>query len=1618
MFYILYKTGKHLSLLFFVLLYAFSGYAQVPSYVPTSGLLAYYAFNGNANNSHGSGNNGVAYGSVTYGTDRFGATNSCYVGNGSSGIDLPGNNFPSGNAARSVSAWFKSVLPYPTSTFPYREIFATGSNAAVGRRFGLHCDGTHIGFESTGVTKQSSLTIDSAWHHLVITYPTSGTGLSSIKVYVDGVLTSASASGTLTSLNTDTGTIHHIGTLFMPAYTGSWLYSWIGSLDDIAVWNRELTACEVASLHAGASSVIVGATSVSVGATIVLADSVTGGTWSSSATTVATVGSSSGVVTGASVGIATITYTYTGGCYATQSVNVISASTGCATPGIITTIAGSGSSTYSGDGGPATAAGISGAWFFGSDTLGNIYIPELHNARIRKVNTSGLITTVAGTGTTGFSGDGGPATNATFYNPSDVATDALGNVFIADMNNHRVRKIDASGIITTIAGNGVGSAGGDGGAATAAGILPVTIAVDGSNNLYICDNYRIRKVNSSGIINTIAGTGAPGFSGDGGPATAAMLSSATQINFDNSGNIVFCDVINQRIRKINSSGVISTIAGSGGAGTGAGGFSGDGGPATAALLKEPNGVTFDSYGNMYIADVGNKRIRKVNTLGVISTFAGTGSMGFSGDGGPATAAVFSNAMICLQTLPGRSIATWDNNNYRLRKIAINNSAPYFTGGSSQNIIICRNSGANGINSVLAVRDTDMYDSEVWSILSGPSHGSTSVSFAASSTGIVAITPTGLTYTPATGYTGNDTFRVKVSDGCLSDTISIYVTVLPTTTATISGTLTVCPGATTTLSCSAGGGWWSSSNTAIATIGSSTGIVTGVSSGTSAISYNFSTSCPATALVTVNSVPAIAGSSVIDIYSTTTLTGSPTGGTWSSSNVTVASVGSSTGVVTGNSVGIATVTYTAGCYSVKSVTVSIPATINTFAGTGTAAYGGDGGHRSACDLNSPTYVTKDNAGNVYIADESNHRVRKVSPSGIVSTIAGNGTASSTGDGGSATAATLNQPSCVVTDAAGNIFIADRGGNRVRKINSAGIITTYAGTGVAAYGGDGGPATAATIIANGLALDNLGNLYIANNNNVRKVNTSGIITRFAGTVTSGFSGDGGPATSALVETIERVTVDRYRNVYLNDFINHRIRKVDTNGIITTIAWCGTIGDLAVDTAGNLYFSEGNWVRKITAAGASTTIAGAGSGFAGDGCAASGALFNWVRGIYLDTGGYVYLADRYNNRIRRISQRGYYPHFVNGGNQAFPVCANSSANPINTLLAVTDSNGGIFTWSVIAAPAHGTAVAAYAVAITGTSVTPTGLYYTPASGYTGTDTFKVKVTDCLGLSDTTVLCVTVNPLPSSITGAGAICAASSITLISSTSGGVWTSSATGIATVGSATGIVSGISAGVATISYSLPTGCFATKPVTVNPLPLPISGLSSICAGATTAFFSPTTGGLWSSGVTGVATAGSFSGYVTGVSAGTTTISYTLSTGCSRTISLTVNPVPMSITGSPVVCLGHTSPLSDATPGGFWTSSAAATADVGVTTGVVTGLLAGTATITYTLSGSGCYATLPVTVNFGPTPVTGTGAVCAGATASLYNGVPGGTWISGATGIATIDPATGVYTGVSAGTATIS
>ena len=352
---------------------------------------------------------------------------------------------------------------------------------------------------------------------------------------------------------------------------------------------------------------------------------------------------------------------------------------------VMTTIAGNGSANFTGDGGPASQSTVNSPFGVAVDPGGNVYIADYGNNRVRKINTAGVISTVAGCGSLTTAcilvglGDGGPALAPLVLGIWDVVTDNAGNYYFTDSGNGRIRKVDSSGIISTVAGGGKGL--GDGGPATGAALgNPVGLAIDPAGNIYVAevDNNRVRKISTSGTITTVAGTGTAGFTGDGGTGTSAQLNNPHGVGVDGAGNVYIADTLNYRIRKVNTSGTITTVAGNGQVvGTK------DGVAATTVALVSPWDVKPDGNGNFFISEWLGFRIRKVDASGTISTFAGTGTSGNAGDGGVATSAQLGAPNgIALDTAGNLYIS--DSNGNRVHKVS---AAPPPPPGISANGVV-------------------------------------------------------------------------------------------------------------------------------------------------------------------------------------------------------------------------------------------------------------------------------------------------------------------------------------------------------------------------------------------------------------------------------------------------------------------------------------------------------------------------------------------------------------------------------------------------------------------------------------------------------------------------------------------------------------------------------------------------------------------------------------------------------------------------------------------------------------------------------------------------------------------------------------------------------------------
>ncbi|MGA2739283.1 MAG: hypothetical protein ABSG65_17820, partial [Bryobacteraceae bacterium] len=859
--------------------------------------------------------------------------------------------------------------------------------------------------------------------------------------------------------------------------------------------------------------------------------------------------------------------------------------------GIITTVAGNGNFGFSGDGGPATAASLNQPTSVALNASGSLIFADSGNNRVRMVSASGIITTVAGDGSCCFSGDGGPATSASFRGPSGVAVDASGNLWIADSGNNLIRKVSASGIIATVVGNGIAGFSGDGGPATAASLWsPTGVAVDGSGNLWIADTYNsvIRKVSAAGIIATVAGNGTSGFSGDGGPATGASLSQPVGVAVDASGNLFIADTSNNRIRKVSASGIVTTVAGSG-----TQGFSGDGGPATAASLWQPGGIAVGASGDLIIADSGNNRVRMVSASGIISTVAGGGSA-YPGDGGPATSAsLYGPVGVVLDASGNLFIA--DSGNDRIREVSAPASTSLSVTASPTSLGFALIAGGSssqqiGLASAAAV-PWSASSSAGWITLtpsSGTAPGTISVAIAAAS------------LQPGT-YTGNITISNPLASP-KQETVSVSLTVT-------AASLSAAPAAlrfqsqqgaseqsqSLQIGGAAGTAWQATAATSSGGAWLSVSPLTGQIPASLTVLVNPAGEAPGDYLgsVTIQAPGATPASITVNVSLTVTVPGGQGGVI-----TTVAMLGAD-----GIAVDASGDLFVADSGSNRIWKVAAGDVITALAGNGTQGFSGDGGPAALAELNGPRGVAVDVHGNVFIADTANNRIREVSASGIITTLAGNSTYGYSGDGGPGSSALLDMPWGVAVDASGNLFFADWDNFAVREISASGIITTIAGgRGFDGPLGDGGPAASAELyLPQGVAVDGSGDLFIADtyDQRIREVSASGIITTVAGggNPSSGL-GDGGPATAALLVQPNGVAVDASGDIFIADTSDNRIRKVSATGIITTVAGNGT------------------------------------SGFSGDGGPAISAELSNPQGIAVDASGNLFIADTFNGRVREVS------------------------------------------------------------------------------------------------------------------------------------------------------------------------------------------------------------------------------------------------------------------------------------------------------------------------------------------------------------------------------------------------
>jgi len=874
--------------------------------------------------------------------------------------------------------------------------------------------------------------------------------------------------------------------------------------------------------------------------------------------------------------------------------------------------------------------------------------------------------------------------------------------------------------------------------------------------------------------------------------------------------------------------------------------------------------------------------------------------------------------------------------------------------------------------------------------------------------------------------GISTVTYTISTGCY---VTFPVIVNPVPSA-ISGSSSVCPGATITLADVTSGGSWSSSNGNV-TIGTSSGILTGLASGTSVVTYLLTTGCYVTKSITVNPLPAVISGANYVCAGSTAILSDAGGGVWTSSNPLVASVGSSSGLVAGISAGTVNITYTlpTGCMTIHNMTVNpLPSPVSgstsvclgvssplTDAGGGTWTSSLPG-VASIGSLTGMVYGSSIGASVItYTISTGCYVTTTVNIISLPPAITGANSVCQ----GSTTA---------FTDAGGGVWSASN--TNISVGTSTGIVTGItAGKSIVTYTLGTGCSVTHPITVNpspgtisgitGLCIGSTATLsdgisggsWSSSNPLIVSVgSSSGFITGLsvgtsiisyslgigcdavvAVTVNSFPAAISGP--SAICQGSGMTYTDPGSGVWTSSNIS-----LATIGSATGIL----IGLLPGNDTITYTSGSGCSVKKfITINPLPASISGTGTI-----CIGSSSPFT-----NSSPGGTWSVS---NPVIASIGSASGIVNGLNAGtlNISYTLSTGCSINKPVTISPLPPTITGTFIFCQGVTSILSDAVTGGIWTSSNAAVAAAG---SGSGSVTGVSAGSALITYIIGTGCLRTVSVTINPLPAAVSGNFGICIGSASLLTDSSPGGTWSSSNSTIAPIGSASGLVNGITLGTANITYTIPTGCFITQQITIDPLPTVISGSTTVCMGASLSLSDAITGGTWSSANPSVAAAGSSSGYITGIAVGSAIITYTLSVGCFATVSFTVKPSPSPVLGATSVCAGSAITLTDITAGGVWSSGSPSIATVGSSSGIVNGMSSGTAIVSYTSTTTGCSAILPIIVN--PiNPVTGPASVCAGYTAVMTDSVPGGIWSSSNPAIGSVNSA-GVVTGLTPGSTTI-
>jgi uncharacterized protein YjdB len=1373
-----------------------------------------------------------------------------------------------------------------------------------------------------------------------------------------------------------------------------------------------------------AVATITNTANICPGTGVTLTNATGGGTWSSTNTTKATIDVNTGLVTGIAAGTSTITYYINPGCYktATQIVNALPGNvsgTAALCQGATSTLVCSplGGTWVSADPGVATVNSTTGVVTTGLPGITTVtYTATTGCTRTRDITINALPTAVTGTATVCIGSvttlnttpSGGVWTSSNAGRASvDAGTGAVTGVTAGTVNLTytlagctATKQVTVNSLPAVIAGAGTVCTGGSGMLTTtpAGGVwtssTPGIASVNAATGLVtagmVAGNTTITYENTLGCIRTkditvnttpSAITGSTNvcigstiaLSSSGGGTWSSSNSVKASVNAGTGvvtglteGTATISYTVSAgcyAVTTISVNPVPVAISGSGIVCEG----------AVAPLSCTPASGTWSSS-NLSVTTVGTNGV----VTGIASGFAAvtyhlpTGCISVKqvtvnaipGAIGGTTAVCVGNTTT-LNATPGSGTWTSSNSTYA----TVNAINGVVTGIAAGNLTVSYQ-GTNGcyrttqvtvnpLPSVIAGSNTVCEGASLAlsSVSAGGTWSSSEVDVATinTTTGVV----TGIDADYGSGFT---VISYVLPTGC-ARTTNVTVNSLP---SAIGGVASVCINNTTTLNATPGGGIWSSSNAARATVDATTGVVAGITAGTADVTYSVN-GCSNTTQVTVMAAPSvITGTLMVCEGNAATLASTPTGGVWTSGTPAVATINAVTGIVSGVAVGNAAITYTGinGCQTIGEVTVNGAVTPNT-------------GYPLLCTDQpfSVTVLSNATAGGTWSSADPSKVILSPS-SGImrgVSTGTTNITYLLSAGCYSITEATVAAAVAAITSTANvcpgsNVTLSNATGSGTWSSSNVTVATVDALTGTVT-GMASGTAIVTYMVSAACYKTTTQTVYsLPGTISGNTIVCQGSGTTLACSPLGGTWSSSAPATASVNAASGLVTAGSTPGVTTITYVattgcSNSI-NVSVNPLPAAIS--GT-ASMCVGANTTLNTTPGGGVWSSSNTGRVTVDAGTGV----------------VLGI---TSGTATVSYNLNGciTVKQVTVNAL-PGAIAG---ASTVCSGTTATLTST------PTGGVWSSST---PGVASINASTGLVTAGAGSGTTTIQYLLGTGCLVTRTLSV------------------NSAPGAITGATGICIGSSATLTSS-GGGTWSSSNAVKATINAATGEVTGLTSGTTRISFIVGVGCYTTSVLSVNAQPAVIGGAATVCVGATLAQSNTTTGGTWSSSNSLIATVGSANGIVTGIDQGTITITYQLNTGCRQFKVLTVNESPSVIGGTAAACIGGTTSLNATPGGGAWTSSVPSRATINAGTGVLSGLTAGTSVITYSL-GSGCYKIRIATVNALPAVITGTATVCEGLTTTFASATAGGTWSSSNAAIATINTATRVITGMGDGIATI-